>query len=63
MQWNIYIDRSSSMSHHSNYSVSTLSSGIDEIIDKVKKLIEDQMVDVVEPQTYFSKMALKRLMN
>ncbi len=35
--WNIYVDRSSSMSHHSNYSVSTLSSGIDEIIDEVKK--------------------------
>ena len=37
LQWNIYIDRSSSMSHHSNYSVSTLASGIDEIIDKIKK--------------------------
>ena len=37
LRWNIYIDRSSSMSHHSNYSVSTLASGIDEIIDKIKK--------------------------
>jgi len=37
LSWNIYIDRSSSMSNHSNHSVASLSSGIDEITNQLNK--------------------------
>ena len=37
LKWNIYIDNSLSMSYHSNLSVNSLSSGIDDIISKLEK--------------------------
>ena len=37
LKWNIYIDNSLSMSYHSNLSSNSLSSGIDDIIDRLEK--------------------------
>ena len=37
LSWNLYIDKSLSMSYHSNPSVRTLKTGIDDIINKLEK--------------------------
>ncbi len=44
LNWHIYIDRSLSMSYHSNPSVGSLISGVDEIIGKLKKKMIDTKI-------------------